>query len=92
VLRQSCADARREAHEPRHEHCFQSDGANPLNLRPGPAYSYAARLAKAGAHPRPCILETAVGDNPMWIAAMHQALSKLDLLVSHRICSDVQRR
>lgn len=62
---------------------FQSDGSNPLNLRPGPAFSYATRLAKAGAHPRLCILGTAIGDNPTWIAAMHHAFSKLDLLVSH---------
>jgi len=53
------------------------------NLRPGPAYSLAARLARAGAHPRLCIIATAVGDSAMWLSAMHHAFSKLDMVVSH---------
>jgi peptidase E len=62
---------------------FQPDGADPWNIRPGPAYSLAARLARAGDHPRLCIIATAVGDNPMWLSAMHHAFSKLDMVVSH---------
>jgi len=62
---------------------FQPDGRDPWNFRPGPAYSLAAQLARAGPHPRLCIIATAVGDNPMWLAPMHHALSKLDMVVSH---------
>ena len=62
---------------------FQPDGPDQLNFRPGPAYSLAAQIARAGAHPRLCIIATAVGDNPTWLAAMHHAFSKLDMLVSH---------
>jgi peptidase E len=62
---------------------FQPDGADQWNLRPGPAYSLATRLAGAGPHPRLCIIGTAVGDNPMWLSAMHHAFSKLDMVVSH---------
>jgi peptidase E len=62
---------------------FQPDGPDPWNVRPGPAYSFAARLARAGPHPRLCIIATAVGDNPAWQAAMHHAFSKLDMVVSH---------
>jgi peptidase E len=62
---------------------FQPDGPDQWNFRPGPAYSLAARLAGAGPHPRLCILGTAVGDNPMYLASMHQAFSKLDMIVSH---------
>jgi peptidase E len=62
---------------------FQPDGPDPWNLRPGPAYALAAELAQAGPHPRLCIIATAVGDNPMWLTAMHHAFSKLDMIVSH---------
>ena len=60
-----------------------SSAADPWNLCPGPAYSLAARIAKAGPHPRLCIIGTAVGDNPAWLSAMHQAFSRLDMVVSH---------
>jgi peptidase E len=43
----------------------------------------AARLAGAGRHPRLCVIATATGDNPAWLAAVHNAFSKLDMLVSH---------
>jgi peptidase E len=59
------------------------EGPHVGDLRPGPAYSYAARLANAGPHPRLCILGTAIGDNPAWLSAMHHAFSKLDMVVSH---------
>jgi len=62
---------------------FQSAGPDRWSLRPGPAYSLAAELARAGRHPRLCIIATAVGDNPMWLAATHNAFSKLDMVVSH---------
>jgi len=57
--------------------------ADPWNLSPGPAYSLAARIARAGPHPRLCIIGTAGGDNPAWLAATHQAFSRLDMVVSH---------
>ncbi|MGH3473090.1 MAG: Type 1 glutamine amidotransferase-like domain-containing protein [Nocardioidaceae bacterium] len=62
---------------------FDADGADMWNFRPGPAYTLAAQLARAGRHPRLCIIGTAVGDSPMWLSAMHHAFSKLDMLVSH---------
>jgi peptidase E len=62
---------------------FQPDGADMWNIRPGPAYSLAASLARAGSHPRLCIVATAVGDNPMWLSTLHHAFSKLDMIVSH---------
>jgi peptidase E len=62
---------------------FQSDGPDKWNFRPGPAYTLAAQLAGAGRHPRLCVIATAVGDNPTWLAAMHNAFSKLDMIVSH---------
>jgi peptidase E len=62
---------------------FQPDGADMWNIRPGPAYSLAASLARAGNNPTLCIVATAVGDNPMWLSALHHAFSKLDMIVSH---------
>jgi peptidase E len=62
---------------------FQPDGPDQWNLRPGPAYSLAAKMAGAGKHPRLCIIATAVGENPAWLTAMHHAFSKLDMVVSH---------
>jgi peptidase E len=62
---------------------FQPDGPDDLNFRPGPAYSFASQLARAGEHPRICIIGTAVGDDSAWLAAIHHAFSKLDMVVSH---------
>lgn len=62
---------------------FHADEADSTNLRPGPAYEYAAKLAGAGPTPRLCIIATAVGDESGWLAAMHHAFSKLDMVVSH---------
>ena len=54
-----------------------------MNLRPGPSYRLAADLARAGAHPRVCIIATAVGDDPTRLAAVHNAFSKLGFISSH---------
>jgi peptidase E len=62
---------------------FQPDGADMWNVRPGPAYSLATTLAGAGEHPRLCIIGTAVGESTTWLAALHHAFSKLDMVVSH---------
>ena len=62
---------------------FRPDGPDMWNVRPGPAYLHAAKLARAGRHPRLCIIGTAVGDNPAWLSALHHAFSKLDMVVSH---------
>ncbi|MGH9017192.1 MAG: Type 1 glutamine amidotransferase-like domain-containing protein, partial [Acidimicrobiales bacterium] len=62
---------------------FQPDGPDPMNFRPGPAYGLAARLARAGRHPRLCIIGTAGGDDATWTSALHHAFSKLDMVVSH---------
>jgi peptidase E len=62
---------------------FQPERGDQWNIRPGPAYSLAARIARAGPHPRLCMIGTAVGDNPAWTAVLHHAFSKLDMVVSH---------
>lgn len=58
-------------------------GSEPWNLQPGPAYEFAARAARASAHPRLCVIGTAVGDSSAWLAALHHGFSKLDMVVSH---------
>ena len=62
---------------------FQAEGPDPANLRPGPSYQLAAELAQAGAHPRICIIATAVGDDSSRLAAFHNAFSKLGFISSH---------
>ena len=62
---------------------FQAEGPDPANLRPGPSYRLAADLARAGAHPRICIIATAVGDDSSRLAAVHNAFSKLGFISSH---------
>ncbi len=54
-----------------------------MNLRPGPSYRLAADLARAGEHPRLCIIATAVGDDSSRLAAAHNAFSKLGFVSSH---------
>jgi peptidase E len=58
-------------------------GSDPANLRPGPTFELAASLARAGDHPRVCIIATAVGDNPAGLASMHNAFSKIGMISSH---------
>ena len=62
---------------------FQAEGPDLANLRPGPSYRLAADLARAGAHPRICIIATAVGDDSTRLAAAHNAFSKLGFISSH---------
>ncbi len=62
---------------------FQPEGADPWNLRPGPSYELAARLARAGEHPRVCVIATAVGDDMSRLGAVHNAFSKLGFVSSH---------
>jgi peptidase E len=62
---------------------FQPEGPDPMNLRPGPTYRMAADLARAGDHPRVCIIATAVGDDSPRLAAAHNAFSKLGFVSSH---------
>jgi peptidase E len=62
---------------------FLPEGPDPANIRPGPSYQLAAELAEAGAHPRICIIATAVGDDAARLAAVHNAFSKLGMVSSH---------
>jgi peptidase E len=62
---------------------FQLEDSIETNLRPGPAYELAAKLAKAGKHPRLCIIGTAVGDSAQWTALTHSAFAKLGMISSH---------
>ena len=49
----------------------------------GPIYRHAIKLARAGKHPKLCILPTGLGDNPTYTTAFYGAFSRLDLFVSH---------
>jgi hypothetical protein len=49
----------------------------------GPVYRHAVTLARAGKHPRLCILGTGLGDNPVYLTAFYGAFGRLDMLVSH---------
>jgi peptidase E len=54
-----------------------------MNVRPGPSYRLAADLARAGDHPRLCIIATAVGDDSARLAAAHNAFAKVGFISSH---------
>jgi peptidase E len=65
-----------------------SIGFRPMALgewdwRPGPVYRYAAELANAGSAPRVCILATALGDHPTYLAAMYAAFGRAGFRVTH---------
>jgi peptidase E len=62
---------------------FRSDGDNPWSLRPGPSFTMAAELARAGAAPRVCMIPTAGGENPTYLSAYHHGFSKLGIVSSH---------
>jgi peptidase E len=62
---------------------FQAEGPDPQNLRPGPSYHLAAELARAGTHPRVCIIATAVGDDSTRLAAIHNAFAKVGMISTH---------
>jgi peptidase E len=49
----------------------------------GPSYELAAKIARAGKHPRLCIIPTAMGDDSASLVTLYSAFSKLDMLVSH---------
>ena len=54
-----------------------------MNVRPGPSFRLAADLARAGDHPRVCIVATALGDDTSRLAAAHNAFAKLGFISSH---------
>jgi peptidase E len=62
---------------------FQLEGPDLANLRPGPSYRMAADLARAGEHPRVCIIGTALGDDLPRLAATHNAFAKIGFISSH---------
>jgi peptidase E len=62
---------------------FRGSAANPGDITAGPAYEHAARLARAGAHPRLCIIGTALGDNPAYLTSFYAAFGRLGLSVTH---------
>ncbi len=62
---------------------FQLEGPDPANIRPGPSYRMAADLARAGDHPKVCILATALGDDLPRLAATHNAFAKIGFISSH---------
>jgi peptidase E len=49
----------------------------------GPSFEYAARLARAGQHPRLCIIGTAGGDDATGLMRCYAAFCRLGMLVSH---------
>ncbi len=62
---------------------FQLEGPDPSNLRPGPSYRLAADLARAGDHPKVCIIGTAGGDDMSRLSAIHNAFAKIGFVSSH---------
>jgi peptidase E len=62
---------------------FQADGPDAQNLRLGPSFDLAAELARAGSHPRACIIATAVGDSDTRAAAVHNAFGKAGWISTH---------
>jgi peptidase E len=61
----------------------QGDGTLPVNARPGASFRLAAELARAGDHPRVCILATAVGDDASRLAAAHHGFGTLGFVTTH---------
>jgi peptidase E len=49
----------------------------------GPAYQYAAQQARAGKHPRLCMISTAVGDDPALLTVFYSAFAQQDMIVTH---------
>ena len=62
---------------------FHGSAANPGDITAGPAYAHAARLARAGASPRLCIIGTALGDNPAYLTSFYAAFGRLGMNVTH---------
>ena len=54
-----------------------------MDFRLGPSYAHAASLARAGSSPRVCLVGTAVGDTPEWLAAMYSAFGRAGWRTSH---------
>jgi peptidase E len=53
-------------------------------LHPGPVYSEALRLARvSGRRARLCIVPTALGDDPSWLARLYAGFAELDVELSH---------
>lgn len=62
---------------------LHADKGRELELRAGPAFEYACRLARCGSRPRICVIPTAGGEQPQWLAATSHALGRLGLAVTH---------
>ena len=62
---------------------FWPAGHGPMNLRLGPSYAHAASLARAGEHPRVCVLGTAGGDSADWLTAIYFAFGTAGWQASH---------
>jgi peptidase E len=65
-----------------------SIGFHPMGLGewdwiPGPVYRLAAQLANAGATPRLCLVTTALGDHPGYLAGMYAAFGRAGFVVTH---------
>jgi peptidase E len=59
------------------------DGSE-VALHPGPVYSEALRLARVGGRrARLCIVPTALGDDPTWLARFYGGFAELDVELSH---------
>ncbi len=65
-----------------------SIGFEPLQLsewdwEAGPVYQLAAQYARAGEHPKLCIIDSAQGDNPQYLTAMYAAFGRSGFVVTH---------
>ncbi len=62
---------------------FQPAGHGPRDFRLGPAYGYAASLARAGDSPRVCLVATAVGDSAEVLTMLYSAFGRAGWRPSH---------
>lgn len=62
---------------------FRSLGRGEWDWRLGPVYDLAAEIANAAAHPRVCIIATALGDHPASLTAMYAAFGRSGYVATH---------
>jgi peptidase E len=62
---------------------FESMGLGAGDWRAGPVYRLAADAARAGEHPRLCIVDSAGGDNPASLVSMYAAFGRAGFVTTH---------
>jgi peptidase E len=62
---------------------FEMMQLSDMDWEPGPVYRLAAEYARAGEHPRLCIVDTAQGDDAAYLTAMYAAFGRAGFVVTH---------